>query len=118
MKKKLTTRSMGKTPSDKDLKTKVYQIVKARHDKKRNDDKIKQAKRGSHVTDKRHGDVALESRKQTYQKKINDRKAMLKKNSMQKKGNKGTLGNLKYLLTARRNEALKQRILKKLGGSK
>ncbi|VDI82442.1 Hypothetical predicted protein [Mytilus galloprovincialis] len=118
MKKKLTTRSMGKTPSDKDLKTKVYQIVKARHDKKRNDDKIKQAKRGSHVTDKRHGDVALESRKQTYQKKINDRKAMLKKDSMQKKGNKGTLGNLKYLLTARRNEALKQRILKKLGGSK
>ncbi|CAG2215967.1 unnamed protein product [Mytilus edulis] len=45
----------------------------------------------------------------------------MKKNSLLdqwKKGNKGTLGNLKYLLTARRNEALKQRILKKLGGSK
>ncbi|CAC5414589.1 unnamed protein product [Mytilus coruscus] len=123
MKKKVTTRSMGKTPSNKDLKSRAYQIVRARHDKKRNDHKMKQAKRDPHMSDKRHGNVALESRKQTYQKKINDRKTMQKKKSMQKKEfmqkkeDKGKLGNLKYLLTARRNEALKQRILKKLGGS-
>ncbi|VDI24039.1 Hypothetical predicted protein [Mytilus galloprovincialis] len=109
MKKNITTRSIGKTLSNKDLKSMAYQIVRARHDKKLNADKMKQDKRDPHISDKRHGNEALETRIQTNKKKMNDRKPMRKKEYMKKKGDKGTLENLTNLLTEERDIELTPR---------